>query len=307
MTKPKQPTRAKHDEARGPSKPTAAAETVAGAMAPSSERAGGEKDDVWAEDRVVAVEAGSPKTEESAADGAVWAESAAGGEAPADGETPEGEVALAGGEAADEAPVVLDASQMEPIIESLLFASDKVLGLAELKRLLGERDGKKITAAVEALLERRKGSGIEVVHVANGWHLRTNPEYARWVSKLLAGRPMRLSRAMMETLAIVAYRQPVTRPEIDQIRGVDCGPVLKTLLERGLIRIIGKKEEVGRPLLYGTTPEFLRVFSLGELSDLPTLREYAELSNRRVWRPSTVRRPGRGQRRPGLMHPRLRG
>ena len=279
MTKPKQPTRAKHDEARGPSKPTAAAETVAGAMAPSSERAGGEKDDVWAEDRVVAVEAGSPKTEESAADGAVWAESAAGGEAPADGETPEGEVALAGGEAADEAPVVLDASQMEPIIESLLFASDKVLGLAELKRLLGERDGKKITAAVEALLERRKGSGIEVVHVANGWHLRTNPEYARWVSKLLAGRPMRLSRAMMETLAIVAYRQPVTRPEIDQIRGVDCGPVLKTLLERGLIRIIGKKEEVGRPLLYGTTPEFLRVFSLGELSDLPTLREYAELSS----------------------------
>ena len=279
MTKPKQPTRAKHDEARGPSKPTAAAETVAGAMAPSSERAGGEKDDVWAEDRVVAVEAGSPKTEESAADGAVWAESAAGGEAPADGETPEGEVALAGGEASDEAPVVLDASQMEPIIESLLFASDKVLGLAELKRLLGERDGKKITAAVEALLERRKGSGIEVVHVANGWHLRTNPEYARWVSKLLAGRPMRLSRAMMETLAIVAYRQPVTRPEIDQIRGVDCGPVLKTLLERGLIRIIGKKEEVGRPLLYGTTPEFLRVFSLGELSDLPTLREYAELSS----------------------------
>ena len=279
MTKPKQPTRAKHDEARGPSKPTAAAETVAGAMAPSSERAGGEKDDVWAEDRVVAVEAGSPKTEESAADGAVWAESAAGGEAPADGETPEGEVALAGGEAADEAPVVLDASQMEPIIESLLFASDKVLGLAELKLLLGERDGKKITAAVEALLERRKGSGIEVVHVANGWHLRTNPEYARWVSKLLAGRPMRLSRAMMETLAIVAYRQPVTRPEIDQIRGVDCGPVLKTLLERGLIRIIGKKEEVGRPLLYGTTPEFLRVFSLGELSDLPTLREYAELSS----------------------------
>jgi segregation and condensation protein B len=176
-------------------------------------------------------------------------------------------------------PVVLDASQMESIIESLLFASDKVLGLAELKRLLGERDGKKVTAAVEALLERRRGSGIEVVRLASGWHLRTNPEHARWVTKLLAGRPMRLSRAMMETLAIVAYRQPVTRPEVDEIRGVDCGPVLKTLLDRALIRIIGKKEEVGRPLLYGTTPEFLRVFSLGELSDLPTLREYAELSS----------------------------
>jgi segregation and condensation protein B len=209
----------------------------------------------------------------------VWDESAEGANPAEGGEKPDGEATLAGDETGEEAPVVLDASHMESIIESLLFVSDKVLSLAELKRLLGERDGKKVTAAVEALLERRKGSGIEVMRVANGWHLRTNPEHARWVSKLLAGRPMRLSRAMMETLAIVAYRQPCTRPEIDQIRGVDCGPVLKTLLDRGLIRIIGKKEEVGRPLLYGTTPEFLRVFSLGELSDLPTLREYAELSS----------------------------
>jgi len=98
-----------------------------------------------------------------------------------------------------------------------------VLGLAELKRLLGERDGKKVTAAIEALLERRRGSGIEVVRLANGWHLRTNPEHARWVSKLLAGRPMRLSRAMMETLAIVAYRQPVTRPEVDEIAAWTAG------------------------------------------------------------------------------------
>jgi segregation and condensation protein B len=294
MTKPKQPTRAKHDEAQGPNKSSAAAETVAGVRAPASERAGGAEADVWAEDRVGAVEAGSRKTEERATDGAVWAEPAAGGETPTGGDVPEGEVALAGDETAEEAPMVLDASQMESIIESLLFASDKVLSLAELKRLLGERDGKKVTAAVEALLERRKGSGIEVVHVANGWHLRTNPEHARWVSKLLAGRPMRLSRAMMETLAIVAYRQPVTRPEVDQIRGVDCGPVLKTLLDRGLIRIIGKKEEVGRPLLYGTTPEFLRVFSLGELRDLPTLREYAELSSEQQARVAAEHGPASG-------------
>jgi segregation and condensation protein B len=105
---------------------------------------------------------------------------------------------------------------------------------------------------------------------------------------------MRLSRAMMETLAIVAYRQPVTRPELDGIRGVDCGPVLKTLLDRGLIRIIGKKEEVGRPLLYGTTPEFLRVFSLGELSDLPTLREYAELSSEQQARVEAQHGPAPG-------------
>ncbi len=83
---------------------------------------------------------------------------------------------------------------------------------------------------------------------------------------------------MLETLAIVAYRQPVTRPEIDEIRGVDCGPVLGTLLERGLVRIIGKKEDVGRPMLYGTTPEFLRTFSLKDLNELPTLREFHELS-----------------------------
>lgn len=279
MAKRKQPPRAKHDEGQKPIEPNPVVEAVTGATDPASDRAGGEKADVWAEDRVAAVEPSPPGTEESATDFAVWTEPAEGGEAPAGGETPDGEVAPAGDEGAEEAPVVLDASQMESIIESLLFASDKVLGLTELKRLLGERDGKKVTAAIQALLERRTGSGIEVVHVANGWQLRTNPENARWVSRLLAGRPMRLSRAMMETMAIVAYRQPVTRPEIDEIRGVDCGPVLKTLLDRGLIRIIGKKEEVGRPLLYGTTPEFLRVFSLGELSDLPTLREYAELSS----------------------------
>ena len=291
MAKPKRPTRAKNDKAEGPIEPTAPAEAAAGVTDRASGRAGGAEADVWADERCGAVEAGSPKAEESATDGAVWAESAASGETP-DGETPEGAVAPADDETAEEAP--LDASQMESIIESLLFASDKVLGLTDLKRLLGERDGKKVTAAIEALLERRKGSGIEVVRVANGWHLRTNLEHARWVSKLLAGRPLRLSRAMMETLAIVAYRQPVTRPEIDEIRGVDCGPVLKTLLDRGLIRIIGKKEEVGRPLLYGTTPEFLRVFSLGELRDLPTLREYAELSSEQQARVEAEHGPASG-------------
>jgi segregation and condensation protein B len=172
----------------------------------------------------------------------------------------------------------LEESRLESILESLLFASDKPLGLAELKRLLGERDGKKVTATVERLATRRKGTGIEVAALSSGWHLRTNPENAVWVAKLLVGRPVRLSRAMLETLAIVAYRQPVTRPEIDDIRGVDCGPVLRTLLDRGMVRIIGKKEEVGRPLLYGTTPEFLRVFNLRDLSELPTLREFYDLS-----------------------------
>jgi segregation and condensation protein B len=233
-------------------------------------------EDVWAEDRVPAAEGeseGEPAAGESGEqDSAVWTE----GDETAP--TGEGEP-TAPGEEGEGTPAILDSTQMESIIEGLLFASDRVLGLADFKRLLEERDGKKITAALDSLMERRKGTGIEVVHLSNGWHLRTNSEHARWVSKLLAGKPMRLSRAMMETLAIVAYRQPVTRPEIDEIRGVDCGPVLKTLLDRGLVRIIGKKEDVGRPMLYGTTPEFLRVFNLRELTELPTLREYAELNS----------------------------
>ena len=112
---------------------------------------------------------------------------------------------------------------------------------------MGERDGGKVTAALEALRARRsdEGSGIQVVAVAGGWQLRTHPENVAWVSRLVAGQPQRLTRAMLETLSIVAYRQPITRPEIDDIRGVDCGPVLKTLLDRGA-RAHDRQEGGGR-------------------------------------------------------------
>jgi segregation and condensation protein B len=168
--------------------------------------------------------------------------------------------------------------QLEGVIESLLFASDKPLSLEDLKALTREEDTRPVAEALETLRARRQGGGVEVAEVAGGYTLRTRAAFAPWVSKLLAGRPVRLSRAMLEAVAIIAYRQPITRPELDDIRGVDCGPVLKTLLDRGLIRIIGKKEEVGRPILYGTTPEFLRVFSLKDLTQLPTLRQFHELS-----------------------------
>lgn len=193
--------------------------------------------------------------------------------------SPEGEPTVLAAEAGEEppAPPVDSAARLESIIESLLFASDRPLTLADLKRLLGERDAKKVTAALEALKARHQDTGIQLAGVAGGFQFRTHPENGVWVSKLVTGRPQRLSRALLETLAIVAYRQPVTRPEIDEIRGVDCGPVLKTLLERGLVRMIGKKEDVGRPILYGTTPEFLRTFSLRDLNELPTLREFHEL------------------------------
>jgi len=193
---------------------------------------------------------------------------------------PESETAPTDGEAAqpegEPLPEVAP-GRLASIIESLLFACDHPLTLAELKRLVGERDGGKITAAIDDLRARREDGGVQVMQAAGGWHLRTNPENVAWVSRILAGKPPRLSRALLETLAIVAYRQPITRPEIDEIRGVDCGPVLKTLLDRSLVRMIGKKEEVGRPILYGTTPEFLRTFSLRDLTELPTLREFHEL------------------------------
>jgi segregation and condensation protein B len=179
-------------------------------------------------------------------------------------------------------PAVETPGRLESILESLLYAADRPLTVNELKRLVNERDAKKVTAALEALRARHADTGIQLASLAGGWQLRTHPDNGPWVAKLVAGRPQRLSRAMLEALAIVAYRQPITRPEIDEIRGVDCGPVLKTLLDRGFVRILGKKEDVGRPMLYGTTPEFLRTFSLKDLSELPTLREFHELSEQQM-------------------------
>ncbi|HEY5676345.1 MAG TPA: SMC-Scp complex subunit ScpB, partial [Myxococcales bacterium] len=111
-----------------------------------------------------------------------------------------------------------------------------------------------------------------------GWQLRTSPDNSDFARRYLRVKPQRLTRAALETLAIVAYRQPVTRPEIEEIRGVDCGAVVKALLERKLVKILGKKEEPGRPMLYGTTREFLEFFALKDLASLPTLREFQELS-----------------------------
>jgi segregation and condensation protein B len=188
----------------------------------------------------------------------------------------------------------LGPERLRSVIESMLFASDKPLTTARIVELLEEaaaapRDASgpplyqpsQITTALSALAaELRVGHrGIELHEVAGGWQLRTAPENAPWVQRLLQQKPVRLSRAQIETLAIIAYRQPITRPEIDDIRGVDSGGSLKTLLERGLIRILGKKEEPGRPLLYGTTKDFLEFFNLRDLKDLPTLREYNDLSD----------------------------
>ena len=125
---------------------------------------------------------------------------------------------------------------------------------------------------------RRPERGMRLRVAAGGWQLHTPPDNAEFVKNMLRLKPMRLSGAAMEALAIIAYRQPVTRPEIEEIRGVDCGGSLKILLDRRLVRILGKRNEVGRPFIYGTTREFLEFFHLADLSQLPTLRDFEQLS-----------------------------
>ncbi|MBK6848580.1 MAG: SMC-Scp complex subunit ScpB [Proteobacteria bacterium] len=170
-----------------------------------------------------------------------------------------------------------DGEPLRRILESLIFAADKPLTSQQLRRITGAS-----AAAIEGALERSRElfaqTGLELVSVGGGHHFRTDPQHAHWVRQIFGARPQRLTRPMLEALAIIAYRQPVTRPEVEDIRGVDCGGTLRLLLERNLIRIIGKKEDVGRPLLYGTTKYFLEFFQLKELRGLPTLREFAELS-----------------------------
>jgi segregation and condensation protein B len=165
------------------------------------------------------------------------------------------------------------------VVEALLFAAEKPLDLSALRDAT-QMDESLLRQAM-ALLQQRYSSGasgVVLAEVGGRWQLRTDPQLGAYVRRLLQVKPMRLTRAALETLAIVAYRQPVTRPEIEDLRGVDSGAVTKALLERKLIRILGKKDEPGRPLLYGTTKEFLELFSLRDLTQLPTLREFQELS-----------------------------
>ncbi len=169
--------------------------------------------------------------------------------------------------------------RIRTVLEALLFVSDRPLPLEAMRQSTGVDVG-----PLREQLEKLQGHyrdgvrGIVLHEVASGWQLRTDASTSEFVRRFLKVKPQRLTRAALETLAIIAYRQPVTRPEIEDVRAVDCGAVLKALLERRLIKIIGKREEVGRPLLYGTTPEFLEFFNLKDLASLPTLREFHELS-----------------------------
>jgi segregation and condensation protein B len=165
------------------------------------------------------------------------------------------------------------------IVESVLFACAEPVTLARIADVVAGSSKGELRAALRTLAERaeRDGRGIRLVEVAGGYQLRTAPEHAEWVRRLFQQRPWRLTRATLETLAIVAYKQPITRAEIEAIRGVDADSVVASLLGRKLIKIVGRKEVIGRPLLYGTTRQFLEVFGLRDLAALPGLAEVASL------------------------------
>jgi len=169
----------------------------------------------------------------------------------------------------------VEEERLKAILESLLFAAAEPVALSQLVTVLESvaRDDIKKALGEMAVAYASGGRGIVLEEVANGYQLRTPREHALYVRKLLAAKPPRLSRPLLETVAIVAYRQPITRPEIEQLRGVDCGGVIDTLIERRLIQIAGRKEAPGRPIMYTTTREFLELFGLKDLSDLPDLEE----------------------------------
>jgi len=171
---------------------------------------------------------------------------------------------------------------LKSVVESLLFVSEAPLTLDRICSILEEYDRSEIKSAMAelALDYGGGGRGICLIEVAGGWQLRSRPENADFLRRLNRSRSYRFSQSSLETLAIIAYRQPITRAEVEYLRGVDSGAVLKTLLEKKLIRILGKKDMPGRPLIYGTSREFLEVFNLKDLSGLPSLKEVQELSDR---------------------------
>ncbi len=180
----------------------------------------------------------------------------------------------------------METTELRQVIEAMIFVSEEPL--TENAILLALAEGGVSRDEVRGCLEEIErdwnedaARGIGIVRVAGGLQFRTKPACSEWLRKLNVPKPMRLSGPALETLAIIAYRQPILRSEIEKIRGVDTGGVLKTLLERRLLRIVGRSQEPGQPLLYGTTQEFLEVFNLNTLSELPTLKDIDDLMRER--------------------------
>ena len=168
---------------------------------------------------------------------------------------------------------------LKNIVESLLFVAEEPLSIEQIKQVVSLPDTKIIRQALNELMadyEGRRGA-FSLHEVAGGYQFRSRPDYVPWIRRLLQPKPSRLSKAALETLAIIAYKQPMIRSDVEHLRGVDCGGVLRMLLERKLIRVLGRKEIPGRPLIYATTKQFLQVFDLKNLKDLPSPTEIEAL------------------------------
>jgi segregation and condensation protein B len=174
----------------------------------------------------------------------------------------------------------MDKKFIKDIIETLIFITDKPLSTSKIVELINipEVNEELVKELIKELqTEYLSRSAIEIREVAEGYQMATKPEFSEYVRRLYRDRTLlRLSPAAIETLAIIAYKQPITKAEIEEIRGVDSTTVLETLLERRLIKIVGRKEVVGRPLLYGTTQEFLKYFGISSLNDLPPIEQFIE-------------------------------
>lgn len=174
----------------------------------------------------------------------------------------------------------MEREELKSIVESLLFVADGPVTIQRLGEVLDGASRDEIRSVLEDLTDELESGrrGIRLVEVAGGYQMRTAKANADWVKKFLGGRPARMGRATLETLAIVAYRQPITKAEIEAIRGVDVDGVITTLLDRNLVRAVARKDVPGRPFLYGTTQEFLELFNLRDLSQLPALKDAEEMT-----------------------------
>jgi segregation and condensation protein B len=175
----------------------------------------------------------------------------------------------------------LEDQQLKSALEAVLFVAGSPLSVDRLTGLFEEEATRERIETQLAALTcdfDDRGSGLMLAEVAGGYQLATRPENAGWIRKFKAVKvSTKLSRPALETLAIVAYKQPITRTEVEAVRGVNIGGIVRNLMERRLVKIVGKKDVPGKPMLYGTTPEFLQYFGLRDLSALPTLREFQEL------------------------------
>jgi segregation and condensation protein B len=174
----------------------------------------------------------------------------------------------------------LEDHQLKSAIGALLFVSSNPVSLDRLKGIFDEASQEQIETQIQALRYEydNRGAGIMLVEVAGGYQLATRPENISWIRKFKSVKlSAKLSKPALETLAIVAYKQPITRMEVEAIRGVNIGGIMRNLMERRLVKIVGKKDVPGKPMMYGTTVEFLQYFGLKDLSGLPTLKEFQEL------------------------------